>query len=63
MKTKAKKGYSGSFTARPKISRRKRGVALLFHRRKQRTATPTAQVVVRLLRAATKTAIQGLLEF
>ena len=35
--------FKGSFTARPKTSRRKRGVALLSPRKEQRTATPTAQ--------------------
>ena len=40
-----------------KISRRKRGVALLSPRRTQRTATPTAQGFAGLLRMATKTAI------
>ena len=34
--------YNGSFTLRTKISRRKRGVALLSPRKEQRTATPTA---------------------
>ena len=49
--------FNGSFTARPKISRRKRRVALLSPRREQRTATPTAQGFAGLLRMATKTAI------
>ena len=55
-----KRRFNGSFTARPKISRRKRGVALLSPRREQRTATPTAQGFVRFLRTAWKTLISGL---
>ena len=51
--------YNGSFTARPKISRRKRGVALLSPRRTQRTATPTAQGFAGLLRMATKLQFRG----
>ena len=49
--------FNGSFTARPKISRRKRGVALLSPRKEQRTATPTAQGFVWLLRTVIKASI------
>lgn len=52
--------YNGSFTLRTKISRRKRGVALLSPRRTQRTATPTAQGFVWLLRTVIKASISGL---
>ncbi len=52
--------FNGSFTARPKTSRRKRGVALLSPRREQRAATPTAQGFVWLLRTVIKASISGL---
>jgi len=57
--------YSGLWlkTQGRKASRRKQGVALLSPRRKQRTATPTAQGFAGLLRMATKLQFRGCSNF